>query len=429
MKQPHIVIIGAGFAGMSAARTFRRHDVRVTLIDRNNYYTFQPLLYQVATALLEADDVARNVRASLRGQRNVRFLQADVSGIDHGNQEVLLADGSRIGFDWLINCAGSRYSHFGVPGVKEHAFFLKTLTEAVNLRSHILRCFEQAAKAGAAAPPGLLEFVIVGGGPTGVELAGSLVELFGRVLPKDFPELDPGRIRVHLVEAQDGILGMYPERLRPYAARVLERRGVQLHLETQLAEVTPEGATTAACERFERRTIIWAAGVRAASLAAEMASPLGRGDRLGLNGCLAPPGRPRVFAAGDIAGTLAYDGTAFPQVGQVAIQQGRYAARQILARLGQGRAAPEFRYSDRGNMAIIGRNAAIAELSPAFGGLRLTGFAGFIAWLFIHLLYLPGHRNRFGALLSWAIHYFTFDRHARLITEMVPGKGDSENRS
>jgi len=429
MKQPHIVIIGAGFAGMSAARTFRRHDVRVTLIDRNNYYTFQPLLYQVATALLEADDVARSVRASLRGQRNARFLQADVSGVDHDSKEVLLADGSRVAFDWLINCAGSRYNHFGVPGVPEHAFFLKTLTEAVNLRSHILSCFERASRDGAAAPPGLLEFVIVGGGPTGVELAGSLVELFGRVLPKDFPEVDTGAVRVHLVEAQDSILTAYPPRLRCYAANVLKKRGVQLHLDTQLAAVTAEGARTADGQQLASRTIVWAAGIRASSLAPAMDSPLGRGQRLELNADLSLPERPWAFAAGDIAGQLGDEGPAHPQVGQVAIQQGRFAARQILARLGRGRVRPEFRYSDRGNMAIIGRNAAIAELSPRLGGLRLTGFPGFIAWLFIHLLYLPGHRNRFGALVNWAIHYFTFDRHARLITEMVPGKGDCENRN
>lgn len=429
MQQEHIVILGAGFAGLSAARTLRHARAKVTLIDRNNYYTFQPLLYQVATALLEADDVARNVRASLRGQKNADFIQANVTGIDHEGKRVLLEDGSTVPFDWLINCAGSSYNHFGVPGVREHAFFLKTLTEAVNLRSHILSCFERAAREGENAPPGLLNFVIVGGGPTGVELAGSLVELFDRVLPKDFPGLDFSRVSVHLVEAMDSLLGMYPDRLRRYAARVLGERGVQLHFGTQLAAVSATGASTADGQEFDSHTVIWAAGVRASRLAGEMDTPQGRGQRLQLNADLSIPGRPWEFAAGDIAGTVGTDGTTYPQVGQVAIQQGRFAARQIMARIGPGNPPAEFRYSDRGNMAIIGRNAAVAELSPRFGGLRLTGFLGFIAWLFIHLLYLPGHRNRLGAFFSWAIHYFTFDRHARLITEMIPGKGDCENRS
>lgn len=428
MARPTVAVIGAGFAGLSAVRTMRNADVDIVLIDRNNYHTFQPLLYQVATALLEPNQVARTVRGSLRGQKNVRFALAGVTGIDWQERLVLTDSGEPVRFDWLIQSAGSAYNHFGIPGVAEHAFFLKTLTEANNLRSHILEQFELASRDPAGSDPALLNFVIVGGGPTGVEMAGAMVELFERVLPRDFPDLDVARAQVHLVEAQDGVLTAFEPRLGRYARRVLEERGVNVHLNTALAKVDATGATTADGKFLATRTVIWAAGVRAANLAAAMDSETGRGNRLVTGDDLSLPGRPYAFAAGDIVGAVGPDERVFPQVGQVAIQQGRFAAQQVLAQL-QGRPPGRFEYADRGSMAIIGRNSGVAQLSRSFGNLRFTGFIGWLAWLFIHLLYLPGHRNRFGALLSWAIHYVTFDRHARLITPMVPGSGDQENRS
>ena len=428
MSRPTVVVTGAGFAGMSAVRTFRNAPVNVVLIDRNNYYTFQPLLYQVATALLEPTEVARSVRASLRNQSNVEFILGGVTGIDWETKQVQLDNGEEIAFDYLIQGAGSTYNHFGIPGVAEHAFFLKTLTEAVNLRSHILQQFEIADRDPAEVDAGRLEFVIVGGGPTGVEMAGAMVELFDRVLPRDYPELDVSRANVHLVEAQSGILTAFHENLQAHAARVLDRRGVKLHLDTALAEVGAASVRTAAGDTIPTRTVIWAAGVRANPLAGAMETETGRAGRLRVGDDLSLPGRPDAFAAGDIVGAVGPQERVFPQVGQVAIQQGRFAAQQILARI-EGRPAGRFEYSDRGSMAIIGRNSGVAELSPRLGGLRFSGFMGFLAWLFIHLLYLPGHRNRFGAFISWAIHYFTFDRHARLITPMEPSKGDHENRS
>lgn len=428
MSRPTVVVTGAGFAGMSAVRTFRNAPVNVVLIDRNNYYTFQPLLYQVATALLEPTEVARSVRASLRNQSNVEFILGGVTGIDWETKQIQLDNGEEIAFDYLIQGAGSTYDHFGIPGVAEHAFFLKTLTEAVNLRSHILQQFEIADRDPAEVDAGRLEFVIVGGGPTGVEMAGAMVELFDRVLPRDYPELDVSRANVHLVEAQSGILTAFHENLQSHAAQVLDRRGVKLHLDTALAEVGAASVRTAAGDTIPTRTVIWAAGVRANPLAGAMETETGRAGRLTVGDDLSLPGRTDAFAAGDIVGAVGPQERVFPQVGQVAIQQGRFAAQQILARI-EGRPAGRFEYSDRGSMAIIGRNSGVAELSPRLGGLRFSGFMGFLAWLFIHLLYLPGHRNRFGAFISWAIHYFTFDRHARLITPMEPSKGDHENRS
>lgn len=428
MARPTVAVIGAGFAGLSAVRTLRHTDVDVVLIDRNNYHTFQPLLYQVATALLEPNEVARTVRSSLHGQKNVRFVLDSVTGIDWQERLVLTGSGQPVRFDWLIQSAGSAYNHFGIPGVASHAFFLKTLTEANNLRSHILSQFELASRDPEDFDPSLLNFVIVGGGPTGVEMAGAMVELFDRVLPRDFPELDVSRAQVHLVEAQDGVLTAFEPRLSDYARRVLESRGVKIHLNTSLTSVDATGATTADGQTLATRTVIWAAGVRAANLAAAMDSETGRGNRLVTGDDLSLPGRPFAFAAGDIVGAVGPEQRVFPQVGQVAIQQGRFAAKQVIAQL-QGRPTGRFEYADRGNMAIIGRNSGVAQLSRRLGGLRFTGFIGWLAWLFIHLLYLPGHRNRIGALISWAIHYVTFDRHARLITPMVSGSGDLENRS
>lgn len=428
MARPTVAVIGAGFAGLSAVRTLRHTDVDVVLIDRNNYHTFQPLLYQVATALLEPNEVARTVRSTLHRQKNVRFVLDSVTGIDWQERLVLTGSGQPVRFDWLIQSAGSAYNHFGIPGVATHAFFLKTLTEANNLRSHILSQFELASRDPEDFDPSLLNFVIVGGGPTGVEMAGAMVELFDRVLPRDFPELDVSRAQVHLVEAQDGVLTAFEPRLSDYARRVLESRGVKIHLNTSLTSVDATGATTADGQTLATRTVIWAAGVRAANLAAAMDSETGRGNRLVTEDDLSLPGRPFAFAAGDIVGAVGPEQRVFPQVGQVAIQQGRFAAKQVIAQL-QGRPTGRFEYADRGNMAIIGRNSGVAQLSRRLGGLRFTGFIGWLAWLFIHLLYLPGHRNRIGALISWAIHYVTFDRHARLITPMVSGSGDLENRS
>jgi NADH dehydrogenase len=423
-----VVIIGAGFAGLNASRALRHVPVDVVLIDHNNYHTFQPLLYQVATAQLDPEETARNVREAFHRQKNLRFRLGSASGIDFAARTVVLADGGSETWDWLIYGAGTVYNDFGTPGVAQHGFFLKTLTEAVNIRSHILRQFELASAHPHLIDEGCLNFVIVGGGPTGVELAGSMVELFDRVLPRDFPQLDVSRARVTIVEMTDSLLGPYTDRSRKYALKVLEDRGVDVRLTTAVKEVTAHAAILADGSLIPTRTLIWAAGIRGVHLAEQLGLPLERGLRISINPDLSVPGHERVFIAGDAAGAPAADGPQLPQVAQVAIQQGRFAARQIIRQL-QGQPTEAFRYDDRGNMAIIGRNAGVAELSPKLGSLRLRGFPGWLGWLFIHLIYLPGYRNRFMALLTWAISYFTFERHARLITPMVPSPGEVENHA
>lgn len=426
--RPKVVIIGAGFAGLNASRTLRHAPVDITLIDHNNYHTFQPLLYQVATAQLDPEQTARSVRDAFRKQKNLRFRLGSVSNIDFAARKVELADGSSETWDWLIYGAGTIYNDFGTPGVAEHGFFLKTLSEAVNIRSHILRQFELANADPQLIDEGYLNFVIVGGGPTGVEMAGSMVELFDRVLPRDFPQLEVSRAHVTIVEMTDSLLGPYSDKSRAYALKVLEDRGVTVLRTTAVKEVTAQAAILNDGSQIPTRTLIWAAGIRGVHLVERLGLELERGFRISINSNLSVPGFDRVFIAGDAAGTPGSDGPPLPQVAQVAIQQGKFAARQILRQL-QGKPTQEFSYDDRGNMAIIGRNAGVAELSAKLGGLHLRGFPGWLGWLFIHLIYLPGYRNRFVALLTWAVSYFTFERHARLITPMAPSPGELENHA
>jgi NADH:ubiquinone reductase (H+-translocating) len=414
--RPRVVVIGAGFAGLNAAKGLRNAPVDVLVIDQHNYHTFQPLLYQVATAGLDAGDVAHQVRDVFRRQRNVRFRMGRVERVDWEAREVLLASGDGIGFDCLVVAAGAVYHDFGIPGVFDHGFVLKSLHEAIALRSHVLRQFERAAHDPAHADHGGLTFAIVGGGPTGVEMAGALVELLDRVLPSDYPELDVSRARVVLLEMAEALLLPYGERSRAYAERVLRRRGVDVRLGAAVAEVHADHVVLAGGERLATHTLIWAAGVRGHPLGEALGTPLGRGARVQVRSDLSLEDHPEAFVIGDMALASDPDRTPLPQVAQVAIQQGRHVARVIAARL-RGEAGAPFRYQDPGQMAIIGRSAGVAELAPRLGGLRFGGFLGWLAWLFLHLIYLPGHQNRVNAFASWAYNFFTYDRHARLILD------------
>jgi NADH:ubiquinone reductase (H+-translocating) len=414
--RPRVVVVGAGFGGLNVARGLARAPVDVLVVDQHNFHTFQPLLYQVATAGLDAGDVAHQVRGIFRRQRNVRFLMGRVEEVDLERRVLRLRDGTTLSYDFLVVAAGAVYDDFGVPGVFRHGYVLKSLHEAVALRSHVLRQFERAVADPDAAHDGSLTFAIVGAGPTGVEMAGALVELFDRVLPHDYPELDLRAAKVVLIEMTQAVLGPYSEPSRRYAERVLRQRGVELRLGAVVEAVHDDHVVLRGGERLPTRTLIWAAGVRSHPLADGLGVPLGRGARVPVAADLSLAARPEVFVIGDMAGAVGDDGVPYPQVAQVAIQGGKHVAATIARRL-RGESATPFRYRDRGQMAIIGRSAGVAELSRRLGGFRFKGFTGWLAWLFIHLVYLPGHQNRVNAFTNWTVNFFTYERHARLILD------------
>lgn len=421
---PRVIIIGAGFGGLYAAKALRNAPVDLLLIDRHNYHTFQPLLYQVATSELDAGDIAHQVRGIFRNQKNFRFRQGNVALIDKDAKQVELDSGERLPFDYLITAPGAIYNDFGVPGVREHSFVLKTLDRATALRSHILEQFERAAAHPELVEQGALTFVLVGAGPTGVEMAGALSELFERVLPRDYPELDLRLARIVLVEAGGAVLPPFGTASQRYAERVLRHRGVDVRLGATVAEARGDAVVLRSGELIPTHTIIWAAGVRANPLAETLGTELVRGYRLRVEPDLSLPGHRDIFAIGDVAAPTApqadEDAHPYPQLAQVAIQSGKHAAGMIVRRM-QGRPGQPFVYRDLGNMAIVGRNAGIAELSQRFFNVKMRGFLGWLGWLFLHLVYLPGFRNRFSTLTSWAYNYVTYDRHARLILTPVHG--------
>lgn len=415
-NRPRVVIVGAGFAGLEAAKALAGRDADVTIVDRNNYHKFQPLLYQVATSGLDAGEIAHAVRDIFRSAPNVNFELGTVQEVDKERRRLTLRSGKEIGYDYLILAAGAVSDYFGVEGAREHGFPLKNIPDAIDLRNHILRQFERYSRAGEAVGPGALTFVIVGGGPTGVEMAGALTELFGMVLQRDYHTFDTTTARVVLVEMGPRLLPAYSEGQSAYTRRVLESRGVEVRTETTVAQVETDAVTLESGERIETQTLIWGAGVRASPLADALGTEQAKAGRLVVENDLSVPGYPEIFAVGDLGAGEDDEGEMYAQLAQVAIQQGRHAAKQTL-RLAGGQPAESFRYKDLGKMATIGRNAGVAELP---GGIRFQGFVAWLAWAFVHIAKLVGFRNRASVFASWVYNYFTYRRNARLILDVVP---------
>ena len=412
---PKVVILGGGFGGLGAARALRGAPVEVTVIDRTNHHLFQPLLYQVAMATLAPSDVTAPIRWLVRKQANTTVLLADVTRIDPDRRVVVIDQGREVPYDYLVVATGSRHSYFGHDEWEPIAPGLKSLEDALEIRRRFLLAFERAEKSDDPAErTRLLTFVLVGGGPTGVELAGILPEIARNSLRRDFRRVDLARTRVILVEAGPRILPAFPESLAARAERDLKRLGVEVRTGTPVTRMEP-GAVWIGEERVEAGTVFWAAGNAASPLARDLGAPLDRNGRVQVLPDLSVPGRPEVFVVGDLM-ALEQDGKLLPGVAQVAIQGGRLAARNILAST-RGSPRGEFRYFDKGNLATIGRNKAVAD----FGRVRFGGFFAWLLWLFVHILYLAGFRNRLSVLVQWGYAYFTRQRGVRLITETEHG--------
>jgi NADH dehydrogenase len=415
MARPRVVIVGAGFGGLSAARALRRVDADVLVVDRHNYHLFQPLLYQVASGLLDPSEIAHPVRTILRGHRNTDVRMDAVRAVDL-DARVIHCEVD-IPYDQLIVAAGAVTNHFGNAQIAEHTLGLKGLNDALSLRATVLDRFESAAEAtDDGERRGLLTFVIAGAGPTGVEYAGALSELFGHLLPKDFPRLDFTPVRVVVVEGHKRILEAFHPRLGAIAAGVLRRRGVEIMLGRTVKDADVRGITLDDGTRIEAATVIWTAGVRASPLGEQLTARLDRSGRVPVRATLQLPGHDDVQVIGDLA-QLDAKGVSLPMLAPVAIQQGEHAARNVIAMLGGGAATP-FRYSDRGTMATVGRNVAVVQIGP----IRVAGFVGWLMWLFVHLSYIITFRSKAVVLINWGWNYIFYDRPVRLITEVAPDR-------
>lgn len=409
VEMPRVVIIGGGFAGLTATRSLATAPVRVTLVDRQNHHLFQPLLYQVATAGLSAPAIAAPLRHILRRQQNVSVLMADVRDIDLAKRRIDLDDGQELAYDYLLVASGATHAYFGHDDWAPHAHGLKTLDDALHIRRRVLSAFEHAEReSDAVRREAWLTFAVVGAGPTGVELAGTLAEIARHTLRRQFRRIDPTKARVLLLEAGPRVLPAMPETLSASAQRQLERLGVDVRTGRAVGSIDDAGVLLGD-ERIPTRTVLWAAGVAASPLGAALGVPLDRAGRVPVRPDLSVPGHPDVFVAGDLAQAVS-DGASVPGVAPAAKQMGRHAARQIRRRLA-GEATEAFRYRDQGSLATIGRKAAVATM----GRLKLSGFLAWWFWLIVHIVFLIGFRNRLVVLIDWASAYVTYQRHARII--------------
>ena len=409
-QPPRVVIVGGGFGGLEAAKKLACKNVRLTVIDRTNYHLFQPLLYQVATAALSPADIAAPIRAILHKCNNVEVMLAEVQSVDV-NTRVVHAGDLAVQYDYLILATGARHSYFGHPEWEHLAPGLKSLEDAVEIRRRILLAFEFAEKiSDPAARAAAMTFVIIGGGPTGVEMAGAIAEIARHTLARDFRHIDPSSARVVLIESEPQVLAAFPEDLRTSAMKQLQDLGVEVRAGVHATDLTEAGLRVGD-EFIPCRVKIWAAGNNASFVGKSLGVPIDRVGRVIVQNDLTIPGHPEVQVIGDLANLTGKDGKPLPGVSPVAMQQGRHAARNILNII-EGRKPQRFWYFDKGNMATIGRNKAVADLHV----LHLSGLPAWVAWLFVHIVFLVGFRNRVAVLFQWAWAYLTFNKGARLIT-------------
>jgi len=409
-RKPHVVVLGGGFGGLYATRALARAPVTVTVVDSKNHHLFQPLLYQVATAALSPGDIAVPIRRILRSQKNATVMLAKALAIDTANKRVTLEVDGQLDYDFLVVATGATHSYFGHDAWHAFAPGLKSIEDALDIRKRVLIAYEHAERE----PDPLVQkewltFVVVGGGPTGVELAGALAEISRHVLDEDFRRIDPTSARVVLVEAGRRVLPSFTPGSSARAKEQLEKLGAEVLLGARVTDIDARGVTLEG-HRIEARTVLWAAGVAASPLARTLGVPLDRAGRVPVLPDLTVPGAPDVFVIGDLA-ALEQDKMPVPGVAPAAMQEGRHAARNIVRRA-RGEAALAFRYRDKGSLATIGRVSAVAE----FGSIELSGLIAWLAWLFIHVLFLIGFRNRYLVLSEWAWGYVTYERGARLIT-------------
>jgi NADH dehydrogenase len=409
---PHIVIIGAGFAGLETARGLANAQVRITLIDKHNHHLFQPLLYQVAIAGLLPSQIAHPVRTIFRKQKNLTFQMGEVSGINFDEKYVKL-DGSVIAYDYLVLAVGGRTNFFGFDSIEKAGFQLKDLDTAVKTRNHLLSMFEQASKEGDPEKrKALLTFVIVGGGPTGVETAGALAELITHVMRKDFPNLNLNEAHVVLLEAAGNLLGAYPPELRQATSRLLKKKRVDIRLNSKLESYNGQEVKLADGTHIETQTVIWTAGVKATEIVDELKVEKAAGGRIRIEPTLQLPGHPETFVIGDAAFLVDEKGQPLPMISTVAMQQGVFTAKSIR-NLINGKPLGQFHYKDPGLLATVGRNAAVARI----WGISFSGYIAWVIWVFLHIYRIIGFRNRIIVLFNWAWDYVFYDNQVRLITK------------
>ena len=413
-SMPSVVVVGGGFAGVGCAKELAKHDVNVTLLDRNNYHQFQPLLYQVATAELSTTDIARPLRAIFAKDDTVDVKQLTVTDIDVNTRTVTTSDGQSFSGDYLVLAAGSRPNFFNTPGADQYAFPLYSVDDATKLRSRIFEVFEEADANPARVDQGALNIVIVGAGPTGVETAGSIADLVNQVMPARFHDLDVKRTRIYLIDHGPVVLAAFSEKAHEYAAKKLEHKGVILKLSTGVSEVSADSVTLSDGSKIPTRTVVWAGGLQAPEMIGKVGLGQGRGGRLTAEPDLTVEDHPRVYAIGDVANIPDHDGNALPQLGSVALQAGRWAGGNILADHA-GKPRRPFHYHDKGIMAMIGDGAAIAEVGAHHH--ELHGHMAFAAWLGVHAWLMSGVRQRVDAFISWGWDFLGSSRSSSIIVD------------